>query len=77
MNSGLPAVIAVGGCPINKIPAPLNSGVRSFLFSNGCKLGFAPLKNKKSLPDKKCRDRDFIEVSGGFEPPYTVLQTAA
>ncbi len=22
------------------------------------------------------RPRDFVEVGGGFEPPYTVLQTA-
>jgi hypothetical protein len=58
-------VITVLGGPINKILEPI--GLRSFLFSCSYKLPFELPENKKSLP--AIAGKDFIEVSGGFEPP--------
>jgi hypothetical protein len=58
---GLPSVITVLGCPINKILEP--GGLRDFLFAIHCKHSFAWPANKKSLP--AIAGKNFIEVSGG------------
>ena len=53
-------------------PCPSDYGL-FYSQDRASKLAFLAIKN----PCPPAADKDFVEVSGGFEPPYAVLQTAA
>ncbi len=67
IQSGLPAVIAVVGGPSQRNPFPAYKRGTGFLILVNCKRNLHCLKIKNPYHAK--RDKDFFEVSGGFEPP--------
>ena len=65
-------MIRWGGC-CNKIPCPLVAGYGLFSFLPSAMQVCCSQKTKN--PSFASLRGDFVEVGGGFEPPFPVLQT--
>ena len=64
------------GTPSTKSPVPPFGGPWSFCFPSSASQASVGLKAK--IPFLRyAQEEDFVEVGGGFEPPYPVLQTDA
>ncbi len=69
-------MIRSGGGLCNKIPERLQRSMVFFvLFPQHCK--HASVIKQKIPFLRYAQEEDFVEVGGGFEPPYPVLQTDA
>ncbi len=72
-TGGLPPVIRLGEDPSTKSPCPIASGYGIFcLRSFASKTGFGSQTKNPSFASLR---GDLVEVGGGFEPPFPVLQT--
>jgi hypothetical protein len=64
------------GTPSTKSPARLRCSLVFFIyFPQHCK--HASVRKQKIPFLRYAQEEDFVEVGGGFEPPYPVLQTDA